>query len=195
MKWDSSVVKLLSHFVHCEVKQLKTDELKKLPVELRLAKELVYDPCHFVLTDLTLASESKEYDACTFMLDKRFVIYRAAKVTPTKTGQFVTIWKRKKGGPIEPYNSSDNIDFIIISATTNDRAGQFIFTKSILLEKGILSHRHKEGKRGIRVYPPWDEAINKQAQKTQQWQSAFFLEITSGQTINFNLAKQLIKTK
>jgi len=177
------------------MEQKKSDQSKNLPEELRMVKELVYDPCGFVLTDLTLASESKEYAACTFLLGKRSVVYRAAKITPTKTGQFVTIWKRKKGGPIEPYNSSDDIDFIIISTAAHDRSGQFIFTKSILIEKGIVSHLDKEGKRGIRVYSPWDKALNKQALQTQQWQSAFFLETTAGQAIDFNLAKQLIKNK
>lgn len=176
------------------MEQWKHDQLKNLPSELRLAKELVYDPCSFVLTALTIDAESRAYGACTFLLDKHSVIYRVAKITPTKTGQFVTIWKRKRTGPIEPYNSSDDIDFIIISTKANDRSGQFIFTKSILLEKGILSQHGKEGKRGIRVYPPWDKVLNKQAQQTQQWQLAYFLETTSEQ-IDFNLAKQLIKNK
>lgn len=177
------------------MEQRKSDQLKKLPSELRVAKEFVYDPCHFILADLTIASDSIEYAACTFLLNKRFVVYRVAKITPTKTGLFVSIWKRKKAGPIEPYNSSDPIDFIIISTRSNVRSGQFIFTKSILLEKGILSHDGKEGKRGIRVYPPWNEVLNKQAQKTQQWQLDYFLETTSGHPTDFNLAKQLIKNK
>lgn len=29
----------------------------------------------------------------------------------------------------------------------------------------------------MRVYPPWDKAINRQAQKTQKWQIDYFLEI------------------
>ena len=29
----------------------------------------------------------------------------------------------------------------------------------------------------MRVYPPWDVTVSRQAQKTQKWQMAYFLEI------------------
>ena len=38
-----------------------------------------------------------------------------AKTTPTKKGQFVTIWKRHSDkGHIIPFDINDNIDFIVI---------------------------------------------------------------------------------
>jgi hypothetical protein len=49
------------------------------------------------------------------------------------------------------------------------------FLKSVLADKGIITKNGKEGKRGIRVYPPWDIATNKQAEKTQSWQTKYFL--------------------
>ena len=52
------------------------------------------------------------------------------------------------------------------------------FPKKILYEQGILSDKNNEGKRGFRVYPPWDEiTTNNQAKDTQTWQLKYFLEI------------------
>ena len=53
----------------------------------------------------------------------------------------------------------------------------------------IISTSKKEGKRGFRVYPPWDTATNKQAVKTQQWQLDYYYEITP--TTNFKKVKEL----
>lgn len=125
--------------------------------------------------------ESKEYRACSFQLDEKQVIYRQAKVTPKKTGQFVTLWKRVKVGPIKPFNSSDNFDLVIISVQSENKIGQFVFPKQALIDKGIITHLKKEGKRGFRVYPPWDHTNSPQARKTQKWQLEFFLDIEQSQ--------------
>ncbi|TRW95625.1 MepB family protein [Flavobacterium gawalongense] len=53
----------------------------------------------------------------------------------------------------------------------------------------MLTTDLKEGKRAIRVYPPWDTTTNKQAQKTQKWQLDYFLEIPLDKPINLNRAK------
>lgn len=37
---------------------------------------------------------SSEYGACRLGLDDYTIVFRVAKTTPTKIGQFVTIWKR-----------------------------------------------------------------------------------------------------
>lgn len=86
--------------------------------------------------------------------------------------------ERNEEGIICPYDSSDKLDFIIITARNENNIGQFIFPTSILVEKGIISNQGKGGKRGIRVYPPWDVPTNKQAIKTQEWQTKYFLPIT-----------------
>ena len=82
---------------------------------LKVAKELVYDKCGFELTNPKLNSESLEYGACSFNLNGNTIQHRVAKITPTKTGQFVTIWKRNKNGITEPFDILDDIDFIIIT--------------------------------------------------------------------------------
>lgn len=159
---------------------------------LRNAKTLVYDKCGFDFDELIIEEESQEYGACTFRLNKLKIIFRISKITPTKTGQFVTIWKRNNEGITQPFDFRDEIDFVIISSQNGDGCGQFIFPKSVLLDKGIITGNGKKGKRGIRVYPPWDTATNKQAEKTQLWQTKYFVRIDNSDRTNWNLAKQLL---
>jgi len=146
--------------------------------DLIIAKKLVYDCCGFEVVSPQPESESTDYDAYRFYLNQKSICYRMAKITPTKTGQFVTLWKRNKTGIIEPFDFLDTVDFVIVSVRKNDLSGQFVFPKSILLEKGIFSTATKEGKRATRVYPPWDTTKSKQAQNTQQWQLDYFYQIS-----------------
>lgn len=162
--------------------------------DLQLAKELVYDRCNFDFANLQFTAESSEYAACTFQLEYKRIIYRIAKITPTKNGQFVTIWKRNKEGITAPFDLSDELDFIIISARSGDHFGQFIFPKQVLADKAIITQNGKIGKRGIRVYPPWDFPESKQAQKTQNWQLAYFLTITTENSADIDLAHKLLNT-
>ena len=150
-----------------------------LPKDLIIAKEILYDCCDFDLTEPQPEAESNEYDAYCFRLNQKNICYRKAKITPTKTGQFVTLWKRNTTGIIEPFDFTDAIDFVIVSVRKNELFGQFVFPKPVLLEKGIFTTSKKEGKRATRVYPPWDETTSKQAQKTQQWQLNYFYFIAS----------------
>ncbi|MHA6728033.1 MepB family protein [Chryseobacterium sp. A301] len=159
--------------------------------DLKVAKELVYDNCGFDLTDPKLNPESAEYGACSFVLNGKTIQHRVSKITPTKTGQFVTMWRRNKDGITAPFDISDDLDFIIITSKNADKFGQFIFPKSVLVDKGIITNNGKEGKRGIRVYPPWDNPTNKQAQKTQSWQTKYFLTIKNHNLTDFNLTKKL----
>lgn len=161
---------------------------------LYTAKNLVYDKCGFNFGELIIEDESQEYGACTFKLNELKIIFRISKITPTKTGQFVTIWKRNQKGVTQPFDLTDEFDFVIISSQHRDDYGQFIFPKSVLLDKGILTGNNKEGKRGIRVYPPWTTVTNKQAEKTQQWQTKYFLAIHSSDKTDLNIAKQLFRT-
>ncbi|WP_229201295.1 MepB family protein [Arcticibacterium luteifluviistationis] len=140
-------------------------------------KTAVYDKCGLEVSCFKAESESKEYDACRFLLNGKNVLCRNAKITPKKVGQFVTFWKRNGKGPIEPFNESDEIDFYVVNVKTENAFGQFVFPKSILIQKGIISTEKKEGKRAFRVYPIWNTANNKQAERTQKWQLDYFFEI------------------
>jgi|SRR5271154_3334513 len=145
--------------------------------DLILAQELAYKPNGLQSDAIEQETESKEYGACTFTMSHRIIKFRAAKITPTKVGQFVTIWKRIGRGPIMPYDLSDSIDLFIISVRDNQRFGQFIFPKYVLWQKEFVSKDGKGGKRAMRVYPPWDTTDSAQAKKTQNWQLLYFVEM------------------
>lgn len=63
---------------------------------------------------------------------------------------------------------------------------------SVLVDKGIITGKNKEGKRGIRVYPPWDKPNNKQAIKNQSWQIRYFENIQDYNPAAFSLTKELL---
>lgn len=153
--------------------------------DLIAAQELAFGPAGLKIHHLQIEKESQEYGAAEFEIQQRQVKFRTAKITPTKIGQFVTLWKRIGNGPIQPLDIKDPFDVFVISVRTSQHFGQFVFPKAILLEKGILSKEGKGGKRAIRVYPPWDVTDNSQAKKTQKWQLPYFVEIHP----NFNLRK------
>jgi hypothetical protein len=161
-----------------------------IPKDLILIQEILFDNCNFEITQPIPEAESSEYGACTFTLNNLNILFRTAKITPTKTGQFVTLWKRINQGPIQPFHSTDPIDLFIVSTRKDDKFGMFIFPKSILINKEIVTDK-KEGKRAIRVYPSWDITTSKQAQKTQKWQLDYFFEISKDISIDLKHAKLL----
>ncbi|WP_140485725.1 MepB family protein [Flavobacterium sp. GSA192] len=144
---------------------------------LHKTNELVFNKLGLEIKSISLEKESADYNPCQLLLNEKKALFRTAKITPTKTGQFVTLWKRIPKGPIAPFAIEDNFDLVIINTETENHFGQFVFPKSILIEKGIFSTALKEGKRAIRVYPPWDKTTSKQAQQTQQWQLKYFMVI------------------
>lgn len=152
-------------------------------------KKQVFDRLEFEMKNVCKEMESEEYCAHTFELNNRKIIFRNAKTTPKKVGQFVTLWKRNPDGITQSFELSDDFDFAIINAKSENRRGQFVFPKSVLFKQGIISDNQKQGKRGFRVYPIWDKVTNSQASKTQQWQLQYFLEIT--QNIDLERARLL----
>lgn len=152
---------------------------------------LVFDKCGLSVVNAIIENESAEYNACKFQLNSKNVVFRTAKITPTKTGQFVTLWKRIGNGPIQPFDFSDAVDLFVVNVKSDNHFGQFVFPKSVLLEQGVLTSNLKEGKRAIRVYPPWDRTFSKQAQRTQKWQLKYFLNIPFGDPVDVGHAKFL----
>ncbi len=169
--------------------QFKILEIKRMDKNLKQIKTKIYDRCSFEISDFKLEQESKEYDACRFNLNGSRVVSRNAKITPKKIGQFVTFWKRNGNGPIEPFNDRDEIDFFVVNIRTENEWGQFVFPKSVLIEKGIISTQKKEGKRAFRLYPSWDKTKSKQAEQTQKWQLNYFYEV--GEMTDFEKVIQL----
>ena len=128
--------------------------------------------------------ESQEYGAASYIVNEHWVEFRSAKITPKKPGHFVAIWKRRGKGPTEPYDESDKLDFLIISVRKESYFGHFVFPKPLLVENHIFSKKGEGGKRGIRVYAPWEDTLNKQAKKTQAWQARYFIDLSEGTNIN-----------
>lgn len=159
--------------------------------DLKYMLENVYCKCGYSFSSLEKEVESADYSGCTYKLNTLSVKFRTAKITPKKTGQFVTLWKRNAEGITQPHDIFDSIDLIVISVRDNQNFGQFVFPKSALVEHGIFSTPTKEGKRGFRVYPPWDQTNSKQAEKTKQWQVDFFLDLNSKNPINVEMVKKL----
>ena len=160
------------------------------PIILEIESK-VYNACSLVVKNFKVELESKEYDACQFELNGLKIICRNSKITPKKTGQFVTFWKRSKNGPIIPFHNDDAFDFFLVNVRTETEFGQFVFPKSILIKKGIVSTDKKEGKRAFRVYPIWDTVKSKQAERTQKWQLDYFYSITN--STDFKKVKNLYK--
>ena len=146
--------------------------------ELNDLRKKVLEPLNIKCSKVLPELESAEYDAFSLQLNKKVVQYRRAKITPTKIGQFVTLWKRDSlQGEIRPYTPDDNLDLAIIATRQENRLGYFIFPMSVLCEQGIAQQK-KPGKRGFRLYPVWDKPISKQAIKSQMWQLKYFFELT-----------------
>ncbi len=164
-----------------------------LSADLTVTKQILYSKLNIALQNIKLENESTAYSACAFQINKLSILYREANITPTKTGQFVTIWKRNNVGITEPFYVNDNIHLVVIICRSGEKFGQFVFPKSILSEKRIFTKNNVEGKRGIRVYPPWDITTSKQAMQTQAWQLEYFLEMTT--EINIDRAKKLYRLK
>jgi len=150
-----------------------------LPHELITAIEQVYKPAGMTLSQAVQREpESSECEACRLTLDGHVVVFRVAKTTPTKIGQFVTLWKRPTSvSEIAPFDTGDGIAFVVVSVADGTHRGQFVFDQKILAAKGVMSIDGDGGKRAIRVYPPWVRPVAKQAIRTQQWQLKYFLAL------------------
>jgi hypothetical protein len=157
------------------------------------SNKTIYEALGWKISDICIGSESREYGACDFKLNDFNIKYRVAKTTPTKLGQFVTIWKRNNNSVIIPYDANDSFDLLVINLSHGNNLGQFVFPKSVLLEQGIISYLGKGGKRAMRVYPTWDITISSKAKVTQTWQIKYFLNMTDGNSIDLKEVRDLYR--
>ena len=144
------------------------------------------------ISNLESEDECKEYVGFNFQMENLNFKFRKSKITPKKIGQFVTIWKRDCKNLTKPFNETDNFDYYIFLSEQDQRIGLFIFSKKLLIEKNIISTKLKEGKRGFRLYPTWVKTENKQAEKTQCWQTKYFIELTNNDQNNIDKLKIMI---
>lgn len=147
--------------------------MKELPIPLKVLQ----DTLKMRVTQFESEPESQDYDAHKFLLGHYQVVYRASKITPTKTGQFVTLWQRSSQGPIVPFEVNDSLNLVVIFSEREDKSGLFVFTKDVLVRRGIVSAEGKKGKLGFRIYPPWASIQSANAQKSQNWQVPHFFNM------------------
>ncbi|MFC9894527.1 MepB family protein [Nocardia sp. NPDC127579] len=144
-----------------------------LPTELEAARELLWGDRQ-ICTAPIAEPESADYGAFAFSVDGAPVRFRIAKTTPTKPGQFVTVWQRSSEGPIRPFDVEDRIRYFVISVADGENHGYFVFPQEALVRRDIVSRNGIGGKRGFRVYPPWAAVTSDQARRTQSWQLEFY---------------------
>jgi hypothetical protein len=134
------------------------------------------------ISDIIPDLECDGYFGFNFKINNQKIKFRKSKLTPKKTGQFVTFWKRDSDGKTVPFDVRDDFDFYIIWIEENQNSGFFIFPKNILEKENLISGRLKSGKRGFRIYADWHKTENKQAGKTQLWQSEYFISGSEKET-------------
>lgn len=153
---------------------------------------MVYYKRGFDLTNTKINAESVEHRTCLFQLNGKTIQHWVSKITPTKAGQFVPIGKRNQHGITKPFNIQDDIDFIVITTKNEGNFAQFIFPKSKLVDKGIICTNGKRSKRGTIAYKSWGMVERKQAVKTQNWQTNYFLKIKETLSTDLLGAKNLL---
>ncbi|MGW6980461.1 MepB family protein [Streptomyces sp. NPDC054932] len=161
--------------------------------DLAAAKALVYDPCGFSCSLPVPEAEGAAYAAHAFTLDGLAVRFRAARTTPTKVGQFVTVWKRSPAGPIQPFDAADPVDLFVIGVGDAHHLGQFVLPMEALRRHGVVSTDGSGGKRAFRVYPPWVTTANRQADRAQAWQLDHFLHLHRDRPVDLDRARELYK--
>lgn len=143
---------------------------------LKRLNDILYQSVSLELSDICIEKEAADYCGYNFKLGTLSAKFRRANITPKKTGQFVTLWKRSKTGTTEPFSLEDSVDLYIIHIEQGHNSGYFVFPRDILADRKILSVNGQGGKRGFRVYPKWDLPENKQAKQTQSWQTSYFTD-------------------
>uniref|UniRef100_UPI003F57AB48 MepB family protein n=1 Tax=Terribacillus aidingensis TaxID=586416 RepID=UPI003F57AB48 len=144
-----------------------------------LIEDIVSNFNQSTITKVITEDHNKDYEGLLIEIENKTYRSRLAKATPKKRGYFVVFWEKDENNKNQPYSFSESPDKVIISIIDNDLRGQFIFPKSKLLEKGILSNETIKGKMAIRVYPSWERDLNNTAAQTQKWQQNFFIDLSN----------------
>ena len=133
----------------------------------------------FSLKDLNIETWNQDYEAINFIFNNITFKSRLAKRTPKKHGYFVAIWHKNNQGSNVPFTYDEIADKLVVNIIDGVQKGQFIFQKEILMHKGIISSENKKGKMAFRVYPSWENNLNKTAQLSQKWQLDYFVDLSN----------------
>jgi len=160
-----------------------------------------FSPAGYKITtavELDPVPENAKYDALTFSLNDREVVYRKGNVTPDRPGAFLSVWQRPALDDINGNKpiplKSDELDYLFVQVESESECGMFIFPVATLKEKGIVSSATTKGKgkTGFRVFPPWSQdrgvagtkVFSESGKKTQRWQLPYFIEMSESGLIN-----------
>lgn len=122
--------------------------------------------------------QNSDYESGVVRLgDARWRI-RTARITPTKPGAFVAVWRRNAAGTTEPFDAEDPTAGLLVYVVDGPHFGVFRFTTAHLVELGVIRSAAHAGKRGFRVYPGWSVGLNRAAERARAAQAAAFLDLS-----------------
>jgi hypothetical protein len=124
-------------------------------------------------------NENADYGAALVTVGDKALRVREARVTPTKPGAFVSVWRRAAEGGTEPFPAADAGDGLLVFVAEGAHEGVFCFTVEHLGELGVTRSQTSPGKRGFRVYPPWCAGLNPQASRAQRAQASAFTDLSA----------------
>lgn len=124
--------------------------------------------------------QNSDYESGIALIGTQRWRIRTARITPTKSGAFVAVWKRGEDGATRPFTADEAMSGLLVFVEEEERFGVFRFTPACLISLGYLSSELHPGKRGFRVYPSWCYGLNPQASRTQRAQAAAFEELRYG---------------
>ncbi|MDM5152647.1 MepB family protein [Bacillus sp. DX1.1] len=151
--------------------------------------KIVYKPNNLMITNLKEEKQNSEYAGGIFQLNNKTIRFRVSKITPNKIGQFVSFWEKNENMQNQSFSYDPAPDLLVITCIDENKLGQFIFPKEILLKEKILKTQSQKGKMAMRIYPIWDNPVSDQAKKSQMWQLQYFVNLSD--TNNLSIDKLL----
>ncbi|OJD64288.1 MepB family protein [Bacillus sp. NH11B] len=145
--------------------------------------EMIYQPNNLFITNQKEEKQNSEYAGGIFQLNNRSIRFRVSKITPNKIGQFVSFWEKGASMRNQAFSYDLAPDFLVITCIADNKLGQFIFPKEILLKEKILKTQNQKGKMAMRVYPIWDKPASNQAKKSQLWQLQYFVDLSDAENV------------
>ncbi|CAM2991820.1 MepB family protein [Prescottella defluvii] len=137
--------------------------------------------------------DNADYGAAVSDVGRTAIRFRVGKLTPTKVGLFVSVWRRAVGGSTEPFPAEDGVGGLVVTAREGERFGAFAFPAGVLASRGIVSVDGVGGKRGFRVYPLWSATSNPQAKRSQAWQCDWFLDLSDEDAVDLQRAGRFLE--
>lgn len=130
------------------------------------------------LVSLRPEEQHSDYEAAVAILGAEAWRVRRARITPTKPGAFVAVWRRARDGSTQPFDVDDPTAGLIVLVEDDQQFGCFRFTTAHLDDLGVVRSARQPGKRGFRVYPAWCSGLNTQAARTQRAQAPAFTDLS-----------------